>query len=107
MPGYANPLPGAGAFGRGGAFGSSRGRGGRGRRNWYYATGLTGWQRAAAGLPPFAGGLAGGPAGGYAAPYSGTTPEEETKMIRNQIELMEENLEAARKRLEELEADRE
>ncbi|MBN2551349.1 MAG: DUF5320 domain-containing protein [Spirochaetales bacterium] len=103
VPGYANPLPGAGAFGRGGAFGSGRGWGGRGHRNWYYATGLTGWQRAAAGLPPFAG----GPAGGYAAPYPGTAPEEETKVIRNQIELMEENLEAARRRLEELEADQE
>lgn len=36
VPGYANPVPGFG-FGRRG--------GGRGRRNMYWATGMTGWQR--------------------------------------------------------------
>ena len=45
-PGYVNPGGGGGFFGRG------RGGGGRGRRNQYYATGLTGWQRAAQTIPP-------------------------------------------------------
>jgi hypothetical protein len=44
--GYTNPIP---------CRGFIRGAG-RGRRNQYYATGLTGWQRAAYGMP-------------YAAPY--------------------------------------
>lgn len=47
VPGYMNQGGGFGSFGRG------RG-GGRGRRNWFQATGLTGWQRAASvsGAPP-------------------------------------------------------
>ncbi|MDD4061931.1 MAG: DUF5320 domain-containing protein, partial [Kiritimatiellae bacterium] len=49
VPGYANPIGGRGygAFGGGRGFGSGGGRGGRGRRNMFYATSLTGWQRAA------------------------------------------------------------
>ena len=39
MPGFANPVAGRG-YGFGG-----RGRGGMGRRNGFYATGLFGWQR--------------------------------------------------------------
>jgi len=42
VPGYANPNLGRGFY-RGG---------GRGRRNLYYATGLTGWQRGAYSYPP-------------------------------------------------------
>jgi len=44
-PGYMAAFPGRGFWGRGHG-------GGRGRRNWFYATGLTGWQRAAIGVPP-------------------------------------------------------
>jgi len=53
-PGYMNPVGGMG-FGRGGGFGGRGGRGfgGRGWRNRYYATGLTGWQRAAMYDPAF------------------------------------------------------
>ena len=40
VPGFMNAVGGRG-------FGGWGGRGGRGRRNWFYATGLTGWQRAA------------------------------------------------------------
>ena len=40
VPGFMN-APGGRRFGGGG------GRGGRGRRDWFYATCLTGWQRAA------------------------------------------------------------
>ncbi|HNR33506.1 MAG TPA: DUF5320 domain-containing protein, partial [Candidatus Hydrogenedentes bacterium] len=43
MPGYANPVPGRGFWGRG--FGRGGGGGGRGWRHWYYATGLPGWMR--------------------------------------------------------------
>lgn len=45
-PGYTTPAAyGGGGFGRGG---------GRGRRRMFYATGLTGWQRANPGVPPLA-----------------------------------------------------
>jgi len=58
VPGYMNPIPGRwglGAYGYGwrarapfwgGWFGFGRGRGGRGWRNRFYATGLPGWARA-------------------------------------------------------------
>ena len=53
-----------GSMKRGGGFGPfGRGGGGRGRRNWFQAAGLTGWQRAAgastAPASPAAAGLAG------------------------------------------------
>jgi len=93
--GYENPLPGRGAFGGGG------GRGGRGHRNRYYATGLTGWQRAAGGwypaqsaAPEF-----------YPNSYSQMTPPEEAKMVRSRIEKLEQDIKAARDRLGELETN--
>ena len=43
--------PGIGGFGRGMGCGMGRGRGGRGQRNRFWATGLTGMQRAAAAAP--------------------------------------------------------
>lgn len=46
LPGYANPIQGRGLVGPG--FGRG---GGRGRRRWFYATGLTGWQRGVYGHP--------------------------------------------------------
>ena len=53
VPGYMSPVPGRGYWGAGPGpgFRGGRGRGGRGRRNWFYATGLPGWVRAAQGLP--------------------------------------------------------
>ena len=56
-PGFMNAPGGRGFRGRG--FGG----GGFGRRNWFYATGLTGWQRAAAGMPAFGAVQSGYPAG--------------------------------------------
>lgn len=44
VPGYANPVPGRGFWGRGFGRGGRCG-GGRGWRRWYYATGLPGWLR--------------------------------------------------------------
>ena len=46
QPGFANPGPGFAGVGRG----PGGGRGGRGFRNRFYATGLTGWQRAERGM---------------------------------------------------------
>jgi hypothetical protein len=92
MPGYMSPFPGRGFWGRGG--------GGRGWRNWYYATGLTGWQRAAM-----------GPYGPYGAPYAApyypppVTAEQEREALLAQVKSLEAVLEDARKRLQELESE--
>lgn len=92
MPGYMNYVPGRGFWGRGG--------GGRGWRNWYYATGLTGWQRA--GRFPF------GPYGvPYASPYfpPPVTAEQEREALQAHVKSLEAVLENTRKRLQELEAE--
>ena len=62
------------AFGRGG---------GRGWRNRYYATGLTGWQR------------------------SGFTPEEEKEVLREEAELLKQELSGVQSRISALEKSRE
>ena len=101
MPGYANPISGRG-FGFGRGFGMGRG-GGWGRRNWYYATGLTGWQRAGLG------------AGAYGAPpvqpipyagpaASGMSREQELNALRGQADYFEDALTGIKKRIEEVEA---
>jgi hypothetical protein len=110
MPGYMNPIPGRGYFGRGRGF-YGRG-GGRGRRNWYYATGLPGWGRAAQGLPAWGGWGAnpyyhGAP---YANPYSpwGTaeiTPQQEAAMLRDQAKAMQEEINSINQRITELESE--
>ena len=97
-PGYANPAGGRGFWGR--ARGGGGGRGGRGWRNQFYATGLTGWQRAAMGYPAFGGGV---PAG---VPYPAPAPsgEQQLDALKGQAEYFEDTLEGIRKRIEELEA---
>ena len=111
VPGYMNPIGGRGF----GAFGRGRG-GGWGRRNWFYATGLTGWQRA--GVP--AGGIwpAGSPAMGmgaygvppayptpYAAPFGpAATKEQELDALKGQAEYFEDALDGIKKRIDELQA---
>jgi hypothetical protein len=78
-----NPIIGRG-FGRGG---------GRGRRNRYYATGLTGWQRAAYGMP-------------YAAPYpSASAREQELAALKIQAEYLEDDMNSIKKRIQELEKE--
>jgi hypothetical protein len=106
MPGYANAVPGRGFWGRGRGGGWGRGGGGWGRRNWFYATGLTGWQRAAYGYPAFGGVPAGVPyAAPFAAPYVPTMArEQEVEMLKGQAEYFEETLEGIKKRIEELES---
>lgn len=90
-PGYANPIAGRGYFGRGMGFG----RGGRrGWRNWYYATGLAGWQRASMGMPAFGG----------AYPYAPEiTPEEEVNILKSEAEILKRELKDIQGRIESLE----
>ena len=103
MPGYMNPVPGRGVgWGRGrGFFGRGRG-GGCGRRNWFYATGLTGWQRAAMAGAPW-GGV---PFAGPVAPTAAIDPGAEKEFLARQVEALEQQLAAARQRIDELAAHR-
>ncbi|HIJ66599.1 MAG TPA: DUF5320 domain-containing protein [Candidatus Hydrogenedentes bacterium] len=94
VPGYMNAIPGRGFWGRG------RG-GGRGWRNWFYATGLTGWPRAAMGWPVF-GGLGVAP---YGAPFGPViTEEQEIEALKGQAEHFARVLDGINKRIRELEA---
>lgn len=125
VPGFMNPTPGmgfgGGGFGRG--FGRGFGGGGRGRRNWFYATGMPGYARAAAGMPAW-GGVGGGvpqgaygvapaaygvpgtaygvpPQMGYVGPQ--VTKEQELDALKGQTEYLEDALAGIRKRMDELE----
>ena len=102
VPGYANPIPGRGFWGRGGRGRGFWGRGGgRGWRHWYYATGLPGWARAPYGFPVWSGSAINPP---YAAAYSGPDKEQELQMLKDQADYFTENLEGIKKRIEELES---
>ena len=80
-PGFTNPAGRGLGFGRGG---------GRGWRHWYAATGLTSWQRAAAGwFPP--------------APQP-PSREQELEMLKMQSEALSRELEAIRGRIAEVES---
>jgi len=81
-PGFANYAVG---FGRGRGFGC-RG-GGRGWRNWYYATGLPGWMRY----------------GGPYTPYQNPDPEMEKQALKNQADALQAELAAIQERLANLE----
>jgi hypothetical protein len=98
VPGFMNPIPGRGFWGWG------RG-GGRGWRNRFYATGLTGWQRAAVGWPAY--GAPWGYPGAYGAvPYGPAgSREQELDSLKGQAEYFEDALEGIRKQIEELEAE--
>ncbi len=113
VPGYMNP-----AFGMGQAgFNSRRGfagrGGGRGRRNWFNATGMPGWQRAAMGMPAYGGaslqtGMPYPAQTGMpypAAPMAPPTAEEEVNFLSSEVKLMEERLTAVRERIAELEKE--
>jgi len=89
VPGYANNAFGAGA-GRGGGMG--RAGGGRGWRNQFHATGLTGWQRA--GMAPMA---------EVAAPTM--TKEQELEMLKRQAESLSASLENLQNRMAEISDD--
>ncbi|MBN1756006.1 DUF5320 domain-containing protein [bacterium] len=90
MPGYANP-----AFG-GGYYGNWGGRG-RGNRNWYYATGLTGWQRGQQGWGVYGAGV---PA---TMPYPVSyDPAMESTSLKSRADALKHELEQIEKRLEDL-----
>ncbi len=94
MPGYMNPMAGRGYWGWG------RGRGGgRGWRNWFYATGLTGWQRAALGWP--ARGRFWMP---HPSPFDAPVPtrEQQLNMLQVNLQHLEQMAEQLRRRIEEL-----
>lgn len=100
VPGYMNPIGGRGYGGRGRVF-WGRG-GGRGRRNWYYATGMPGWARAPYGYPAW------GPVAqphpfhpGQAAPT--ITAEQELAGLKEQAQYFQNALDEISKRIEELE----
>lgn len=105
-PGFANPI------GPRGFWGWGRGRGGgRGRRNWFYATGLPGWQRFGAVYPAYSGAVPYVGAVPYTVPYGGpygstttTTREQELDVLKGQAEYFEDALEGIKKRITELEA---
>jgi len=92
-PGFVNRVV-------GGFFGRGRG-GGRGWRNMCYATGLTGWQRAAMGVPqPM-------PPQAQPIPPAAQAPSsaDELQMLRAEAEAAAATLERIRKRIDELSAN--
>ena len=92
VPGYMNPTGARGFGGRGRGF-WARG-GGRGWRNWFYATGLPGWARA--GQPTWAG-----------APFNPAVPtiepEQELAGLKHQAEYLRNSLDEINERIKELE----
>ena len=102
VPGFMNPSVWGGGYGRRGA------GGGRGRRNWYYATGMPGRARAAQGMPAW--GMAPGayPPPAF-APYGPYEPsaEEELEMLQEQSEMLSEQIEQIKKRMDELQKEKE
>jgi hypothetical protein len=86
-----NPMAGRGCgFGMGRGRGGWGGGGGRGWRNMFHATGLTGWQRAAAGW------------GGVVPPAAVAGPDQEVDVLRRQAAALEGQLKAVQARLDEL-----
>ena len=99
VPGFMNPVGGRGFWGRG------RG-GGRGRRNWYYATGLPGWARAGLGYPAW-----GGVVNPHAPPAEPVAPEmtaeQELYGLKQQAEYFQNALGDINERIEQLKAEAE
>jgi hypothetical protein len=100
VPGYTNFAAGRGCQ----AWGRGRGGGGRGFRNWYYKTGLTGWQRATGDMPAWGNPYTYGGAYNPPAPMA-MTGEQKLDALRAQTEYLEDALEAVQKRLRELEGE--
>jgi len=88
-PGYVNLAPG---FGLGHSLGW-RG-GGRGWRHQFYATGLPGWAR-----------FGYTPAGHYGPSWRPATAGEEVELLKNQAQVLQQELDAIAKRLAELEKE--
>ncbi len=92
VPGYMNPVGSRGFGGRGRGF-WGRG-GGRGWRNWFYATGLPGWSRTGQTT------WTGAPLGPMVPTIN---PEQELASLEQQAEYLRNSLEGISKRIEELE----
>lgn len=92
VPGYMNKIPGRGfgmGFRRGAGFGGRGGRGGGfGYRNRFFATGVPGWLASTGGI--------------FSVPYPETAPDMEKQLLNNQAEILQKELNAIKKRLEEL-----
>ena len=87
-------------FGRGGGGqGGGQGGGGWGRRHWFHATGLTGWQRAAMRVSAWGGS---GPLPTADADHPAATQEQELVSLKQQASQLEAGLEQIRNRIEEL-----
>jgi len=93
-PGYVNPVAGRGRGGRGRG-GWGRG-GGRGFRHLFYATGMTGRQRAMVGMPPY-----GAP---YPVAFAPPAREQQLEALKAQAEYFEGTLSEIHKQIEELTA---
>lgn len=91
VPANAQAGPAGGRF-----FGRGRGRGrGRGWRNGYWATGMPGWMRASYGYPAF---------GGWENPnLPELTPKQEVDMLRDQAEIIKQQLDDIQSRISTLE----
>jgi len=92
-PGYMNPVGGRGFRGRMVHGGGGAGRGGRGWRNRFYATGIPGWM--AQGYP--------GMPADVGAPVVPPSPTDEAAFLKNQAGILEQELKALKKRMTELE----
>lgn len=104
-PGYMNSVPGAFGYGFGrGGWGRGRGgfaRGaGRGRKNWYYVTGMPGWMRANYGYPAFGGQVYPSYAPQYAPQF---TANEERDMLKEEADFLKQQLKDIQSRISTLE----
>ncbi len=114
-PGYANPRPGGGigywragrvlcrGLGLGRGFGLARGFA-RGYRHWYWATGLPGWARAGGYWP---GAAVPWPGAYQAQNVSATARQSELDDLKAQADELEQELQAIRDRIAELETSEE
>lgn len=96
VPGYANSVPGRGfgiGSGRGGGF-WRRGGGSRGWRNMLYATGQPGWMRFGGSATP----------DGHPASHQAASPEMERRFLKGQVDALQAEMDAIRKRLADIEA---
>jgi uncharacterized protein DUF5320 len=90
-PGSTNIQPTRTFQGWGGGRGMGRGAG-RGRRNQFYATGMTGWQRAAQGMQVFG------------ATVPAETKQQQLDTLKGQAEYFEDVLNGIRQQIEQLES---
>ncbi|MBN2073057.1 MAG: DUF5320 domain-containing protein [Actinobacteria bacterium] len=105
VPGFANPAGGR-FFGAGRGLSGGRGGRGRGYRNWYQSTGLAGWQRYNTGMPAWGGSYV-APVNPYADPYAyqGVTPDDEKEMLKEQADLLKQQMKDVQARMDELQKE--